>query len=103
MKDTVLTEQKPYTVSGLAAWLGCDRRTLLNYENRDVFFPTIMAAKQKIEAWQESCLYDKDRPTRGVIFSMANNFGWKDKREQDVHIGKDAASKLADELLGGGN
>ena len=41
---------KPYTITDLAVWLDCDRKTLTNYEERDKFFPTIKRAKTKIEA-----------------------------------------------------
>src|ERR1044071_8698296 len=38
---------EPYTVGGLAAWLGTTRKTLLDYEERDEFSNTIKAAKQR--------------------------------------------------------
>ena len=41
---------KPYTITDLAVWLDCDRKTLTNYEERDKFFPTIKRAKTKIDS-----------------------------------------------------
>ena len=41
MFDTrkVLTEQKPYTTSGLARAMGIDRKTPLDYQTKDEFSP----------------------------------------------------------------
>lgn len=33
-----LSDQEPYTMTGLAKALGVERKTLLNYKNRDKFF-----------------------------------------------------------------
>lgn len=75
---------KPYTITDLAVWLDCDRKTLTNYENRDKFFPTIKRAKTKIEAGiEKGALLGLYNPTFS-IFNMKNNFGWQDKQEVDV-------------------
>lgn len=75
---------KPYTITDLAVWLDCDRKTLTNYEKRDDFFPTIKRAKTKIEAEIEKCaLLGLYNPTFS-IFNMKNNFGWQDKHEVDT-------------------
>ena len=75
---------KPYTITDLAVWLDCDRKTLTNYENRDKFFPTIKRAKTKIEAGiEKGALLGLYNPTFS-IFNMKNNFGWQDKQEIDM-------------------
>lgn len=75
---------KPYTITDLAVWLDCDRRTLTNYEERDMFFPTIKRAKTKIEAGiEKGALLGLYNPTFS-IFNMKNNFGWQDKQEVDT-------------------
>ena len=74
----------PYTMSGLAVSLGIDRRTLLNYSNKEEFFPTIKAARDKVEADVEERMNDKQTFTPGLIFNAKNNFGWKDRTEQDI-------------------
>ena len=75
---------KPYTITDLAVWLDCDRKTLTNYEEKDEFFPTIKRAKTKIEAnIEKGALLGIYNPTFS-IFNMKNNFGWQDKQEIDT-------------------
>jgi hypothetical protein len=76
-------ESKPFTMSGLAVALGCDRKTLVNYSNKDEFLPTIKRARTYAEAWLESMLLS-GKPPIGAIFVAKNNFGWKDKSEIEV-------------------
>ena len=71
-------------MSGLAVSLGIDRRTLLNYSNKEEFFPTIKAARDKVEADVEERMNDEQTFTPGLIFNAKNNFGWKDGTEQDI-------------------
>jgi len=80
---------KPYTITGLAVWLDTDRNTLLDYENyekfpeNEPFFRTIKRAKAKIQQFAEESLW-KSGITAGVIFNLKNNWGWKDKTEQEL-------------------
>lgn len=76
---------KPYTMSGLAYSLGMDRRSLLNYSKDDKFFPTIKIARDRVETYVEEQLYG-NKQTAGVIFSLKNNFGWKDKQEIEQKV-----------------
>jgi hypothetical protein len=90
---------KPYTISGLAYYLGTNRQTLLNYEERDEFFDTIKNAKARIEAFVEESLWTP-KITAGVIFNLKNNFGWNDKNENKVTINLDDLSdEEIEELL----
>lgn len=74
----------PYTVTDLAVWLDCDRKTLINYEEKEEFFHTIKKAKTKIEASiEKAALMGAYNPTFS-IFNMKNNFGWQDKHEVDT-------------------
>lgn len=87
---------RPYTVTGLAVWLGTSRRTLLNYECREEFFHTIEAARQRIEAYAEERLFDPKVPTHGVKFSLSNNHdGWTEKNTTTLDVHKDGATELA--------
>lgn len=87
-----MTEQIPYTVTGLALALDTSRQTLLEYENEvegrekanPKFADTIKKAKVKIENFNERMLYNPS-PV-GTIFNLKNNFGWKDKTEQEVDL-----------------
>lgn len=91
---------RPYTITGLAVWLDTSRQTLLNYEIRPEFFDTLKRAKQRIEAFADESLYDKDKPTAGVKFSLSNNFdGWTEKREDTLKVQKDSAALLASRVF----
>lgn len=86
--DSYFADKKnqPWTITDLACWLDCDRRTLTNYENRDKFFPTIKRAKTKIEAdIEKNALQGIYNPTF-AIFNMKNNFGWQDKQEVKAEV-----------------
>lgn len=98
-KQLVRTTQRPYTVSGLALYLGTNRTVLLDYEEaanknpetlplhlqhkdtkilRD-FSNTIKEAKAKIEEFVEQRLSMGGHPA-GPIFNLKNNFKrWEDK------------------------
>lgn len=82
-------DPKPYTISGLAYFLGTNRQTLLNYEQKDEFFDTIRAAKARIEMFVEESLWTPKIAT-GVMFNLKNNFGWVDKSELDQNSKVDA-------------
>lgn len=83
IRQKVMSEQKPYTVTGLALYLGTSRQTLLDYEERNEFSDAIKEAKLKIESFAEMNLYGSKSSVAGTIFSLANNFGWKNKVEQE--------------------
>ena len=73
-------DNKPYTISGLALSLDIDRRTLLNYGEREEFFPLIKRAKARVENMLEENLYRLGNNS-GIIFNLKNNYGWKDNIE----------------------
>tara|TARA_R110002126_G_scaffold271407_1_gene415297 strand:- start:479 stop:841 length:363 start_codon:yes stop_codon:yes gene_type:complete len=77
--DAYVGEEYLPTMSGLAISIGVDRRTIVNYSNKEQFFPTIKAARAKVEAFLEQRLYGNT--VTGVIFNLKNNFGWTDKQE----------------------
>jgi len=74
---------KPLTITSLAVHLDTSRETLLDYQNKDEYSDAIKKAKQFIHAWTEEQLYRNTQVT-GVIFNLKNNYGWKDKTEQDI-------------------
>ena len=76
-----ISEQRPYTVSGLAAALGIRRDTLIDYKERDEFSDSINAAYEKCHRYAEEQLYG--RAASGAAFSLKNNWGWRDKSEVD--------------------
>lgn len=90
-------EGKPYIIGGLALFLGTSRKVLLDYESKydfknmsaklkSQFSATIIIAKQRIENYNVESLYNKDRPTAGIVFVLKNGFGWKDTTDVNTNI-----------------
>lgn len=88
-------QPKRFTIAGLARWLGCDRRTLVDYSERDEFLPAIKGAKLRIEEQLEECLYGNN--VTGIIFNLKNNYGWKDKSEVDNNV-KIGINQILDQI-----
>jgi len=76
---TIIVDQFPPTITGLALELGfTSRLALLNYTDKVEFINTISIAKARVEAYTEARLFDRDG-VNGAKFSLTNNFkGWKD-------------------------
>jgi hypothetical protein len=77
-------QDRPYTMSGLARALGCASATIRNYQHEEwadaAIVGAVKSARQRVEQWTEERLYGKGHPA-GPIFSLKNNFGWKDTQE----------------------
>ena len=86
----------PYTMSGLAYTIGVDRRTLINYKKRELYFPTIKEARRKVEADVEKRSLSTPYQS-GCIFNLKNNFDWKDKRETK-HSGDLSIANFIDDI-----
>lgn len=94
-------KQKPYTMSGLALSLGVDRRTLVNYAEKDLFFSQIKEAKSRVQAQlEENALMGKGNATF-TIFNLKNNYGWRDSVEvtdnRELNKVEELLNKLTDE------
>ena len=87
---------KRYTMSGLANALGMARQSLCNYAQKDEFLDTVKRARAEVEECLEQHLYGNG--VAGVIFNLKNNFGWKDKTEQDINVSKSVNDLTDDEL-----
>ena len=77
----------PPTVGGLCLYLGIDRRTWCNYcdarqhpELREI----TGRARLIMETWLESELCTRDKNVQGLIFSLQNNYGWRQRQEVDI-------------------
>lgn len=107
--NLVKVQVKPYTLSGLALYLGVSTQTLKKYreglvddfldelyaetDDRLTFAKVVMNAKQTIEAYAEGRLYDKDGQ-RGAQFVLDCCYNWVSHKEQaDIRKAK-ADSKL---------
>lgn len=74
-----------YTVSGLALSLGMSTDALRNYQAKDEFIGPITRAKQLIEDFAETKLYEMSN-SKGPQFVL-QNLGWREKVDVE-HSGK---------------
>ncbi|MDY6827249.1 MAG: terminase small subunit [Bacillota bacterium] len=85
--DAYFTEcdekEEPYTITGLALATDMTRESLVNYGEKEEFFSTIKKAKLKCHNYAEKRLFSGGQAA-GVIFNLKNNYGWKDKIEQEI-------------------
>lgn len=73
------TQEKPYTITGLALALGfTSRQALLNYEDRPEFFDSIKSAKLRVEMFAEQRLFGPN--AAGAIFAL-KNYDWRDTQD----------------------
>ena len=91
-------KEKPYTMSGLAYYLGISRQTLVNYSNQDQFFDTIKKARDRVQMQlEENALSNKANPTF-TIFNLKNNFDWKDSNEVKTNVEITKVDELLNEI-----
>ena len=91
-------KEKPYTMSGLAYYLGISRQTLVNYSNQDQFFYTIKKARDRVQMQlEENALSNKANPTF-TIFNLKNNFDWKDSNEVKTNVEITKVDELLNEI-----
>ena len=112
--NLVKVQVKPYTLSGLALYLGVSTQTLKKYreglvddfldelyaetDDRLTFAKVVMNAKQTIEAYAEGRLYDKDGQ-RGAQFVLDCCYNWVGHKEQaDIKKSKTDSKLRRDEF-----
>lgn len=88
--------EKPYTMSGLANWLGIDRKTLLNYSYKDMFSPLVKKAKERVQQQIEENYLDGTFNTTAAIFNLKANFKWDDGNKVQVNINQPKTEKVED-------
>jgi hypothetical protein len=85
----VVVPDKPPTVAGLCRALGFkSRQSLYNYRKYGEYCEVIDEAILIIEEYTESRLFDRDG-VAGAKFSLANNFGWREKQTVDINPGSE--------------
>lgn len=84
-EEKIISAPKPYTVTGLALYLGMSKDTLINYHGKAGYKDIIERAKLRIHAYAEEQLFTNNRQA-AMIFNLKNNWGWKDKTEQEVDL-----------------
>lgn len=76
--------KRPYTMTGLAYFLGFkSRQAVINYEHKEEFNDTVARARMRIEQFVEEQLFREKGGTHGVEFSLINNFGWEQKQKHE--------------------
>lgn len=83
------------TVTGLAVALDTSRETLMEYTDRPEYTDTIKKAKDFIHFATEQLLANGGAQPAGVIFSLKNNWGWKDKTDLDISSSDGSMSPVA--------
>lgn len=91
---------KPYTISGLALFLGLSTETLRRYEKEygdTEFADIIKRAKQAVEVYTAEATFD-NKKFQGAKFNLQNNFGWSDKQDTNLSGEVTEIVKLEDVL-----
>lgn len=89
-KDPVIMvrkQQRTYTIEGLGLYLGCDRKTLLNYskeEGYEEYFPILARAKQRINDQHITLAMAGIYNANFARFILSNNTSYKNKEEIEV-------------------
>lgn len=86
--DKMHQNHRPYTISGLALWLGVTTTTLKKWENDygdTVYTDIIKFAKQRVENYAEESLYD-NRKCSGAKFVLENYFDLAEKHSVDANV-----------------
>jgi len=91
-----ITDDLHPTITGLALVLDLTRKSLIGYEVKEQFVNTVKRAKDRVQAYAEQRLFYAN--ATGTIFSMKNNFDWKDKTETEMS-GSLGVYELSDEQL----
>lgn len=96
-----MSDQKPYTITGLALALDTSRETLLEYQGlvegrkkKDKYADAIKKAKLRCQNYAESHLFSGKNAT-GAIFNLKNNYKWRD---ESVVNQRHTMSDLLDEI-----
>ena len=86
--DKMFQQHRPYTMSGLALWLGVTTKTLRSWEKDygdTVYTDIIKFAKQRVENYAEESLYD-NRKASGAKFVLENYFDLAEKHNVETSV-----------------
>ena len=92
--------KKPYTVSGLALYIGLTTKRLREYEKDypgTEYAEIIERAKQTIETYTAEATFD-NKKFQGAKFNLQNNFGWAEKQDTNLSGEVTKIIKLEDVL-----
>lgn len=74
-----MTDQRPYTMAGLAESLAISRQALIDYAERKEFLDSVGAAKEKVHRFTEEQLFG--RASSGAAFGLLNNWDGRTSRK----------------------
>lgn len=86
--DKMYKLKKPYTISGLALWIGVTTKTLRSWEKDygdTIYSDVIKFAKQRIENYAEESLYD-NKKCSGAKFVLENYFEMAEKHQVESSV-----------------
>lgn len=86
--------EKPYTMTGLAVWLGIDRITLIRYGKKDKYATLIKKAKDRVEQQIEENYLDGTFNTTAAIFNLKANYKWDDGNKVEINVNKPKVEKV---------
>ena len=96
-------KNKPLTISGFCNYIDSYKNLVNEYSKKDAFSGTIKKIYSLVENdLEERALTNSVNPSV-AIFSLKNNFGWKDKQEveqkQEINLNvKDLRNKIIDDI-----
>lgn len=88
--------EKPYTMTGLAVWLGIDRITLIRYGKKDKYATLVKKAKDRVEQQIEENYLDGTFNTTAAIFNLKANYKWDDGNKVEINVNKPKVEKVED-------
>jgi hypothetical protein len=99
-EQPVIKVVKPYTVSGLARHLGVTTQALMQFKYMtimsgipDEYLPILSEARQRIEEYSETRLYDNDG-SKGAQFALGASFGWETPKDRSDRVTNRARTKM---------
>lgn len=85
----------PPSIVALQNHIGVSRETWSNYADDPAYAEIIEYARRRVEEYLNRQLIEMGRDNKGVIFSLENNFGYREKREDTV---RQTTADLSDTL-----
>ena len=90
--DCEINSKKP-TIERLAVYMGVHKETIAEYENRKEFSVSVKKAKDRCLDWLISDGLNAKNPAMH-IFLAKNNYGYRDKIEQEITVNTGIAERL---------
>lgn len=83
LEHLAMNEGMPFTLTGLAFFMGVDAETLTNYGKDPRFFGIWKDIKRYLHMQYENGLLTSTRPV-AYMFALKNHFGWRDEKNVNI-------------------